>query len=575
MIPSIPPEGCRSRGEFDLWLRLRDDSATKDWIVLHSLDIANHVQKVCGELDFVVIIPQLGVICVEVKACCRLHRDQAGWYYGEDTKPDVRGPFKQASQGMHSLMNAVLPGHPELRRVVFWSAVIFPYVAFRETSIEWHSWQVIDSVLYRSQPISSLLRGVLTQAREHLSNSTGATWFTPESLLPTQQQCDELAMLLRPEFEIFELPSSRRDRLNKELKQFTDEQLGALSTMDDNLRVVFQGAAGTGKTVLAIEAARRSVSVGRRVLFLCFNRLLGEWLRTEAVAVGANLQCLTIHKYMLEITRDVPPMNANSDYWQTKLPELAVDAILSDEFTGVAFDELIIDEAQDILRPGYLDVLDLSIKGGLAAGRWRMFGDVENQAIYSDGVGDRIGLKEFCNLRGGHPVLYNLRINCRNTPRIASWAEILGRLSPGYERVRRSDDRVEPRIEPYTTADKQREVLIRTLESLYDEGYKGHDIVILSTHSGDAALASTVTEQPWNGRLKAYSSSDQFSVRYCSIHAFKGLEASAVIVTDVDSYDERTIALLFIATTRALNRLTVLVNKQAHKQVVDYILREI
>jgi hypothetical protein len=55
MIPPVVHNQCTSPGERFLFSRIAGDPATKDWIVLHSLDIANHVRQVSGEADFVII----------------------------------------------------------------------------------------------------------------------------------------------------------------------------------------------------------------------------------------------------------------------------------------------------------------------------------------------------------------------------------------------------------------------------------------------------------------------------------------------------------------------------------------
>ena len=46
------------------------------------------------------------------------------------------------------------------------------------------------------------------------------------------------------------------------------------------------------------------------------------------------------------------------------------------------YDEIVLDEAQDVLRRSYLDALDLSLRGGLEGGHWRFFGDFTWQRIY-------------------------------------------------------------------------------------------------------------------------------------------------------------------------------------------------
>ena len=77
------------------------------------------------------------------------------------------------------------------------------------------------------------------------------------------------------------IPILLRKNLDEKLKRFTSEQLKALDSMRENPRVVFNGPAGTGKTLLAIEAARRSISDGCRTLFLCYNKHISEWVKSQ------------------------------------------------------------------------------------------------------------------------------------------------------------------------------------------------------------------------------------------------------------------------------------------------------
>jgi hypothetical protein len=138
--PSISPS-CASPGEREIFRRLKNDPETNGWTVLHSLDIADHVRQISGEADFVVIIPAMGVLCIEVKACSSLRRENGQWFYGLDNRPDMRGPFRQASEAMHSIRKRIIEIRPDFSHIVFWSAAIFPYVEFSVESDEWHPWQ--------------------------------------------------------------------------------------------------------------------------------------------------------------------------------------------------------------------------------------------------------------------------------------------------------------------------------------------------------------------------------------------------------------------------------------------------
>ena len=71
-------------------------------------------------------------------------------------------------------------------------------------------------------------------------------------------------------------------------------------------------------------------------------------------------------------------------------------------------------------------------------------------------------------------------------------------------------------------------------------------------------------------RLRATcSESTGGHISYASIHAFKGLEASAVVITDMEHLSsDAAVDLFYIAVTRALHRLTILVNESARTDVV-------
>lgn len=571
MIPAVIDARTLSPAEPMIFDELRNDPVTKSWTVLHSLDIARHVRQTFGESDFVVLIPNEAVICLEVKGHKRIRRIDGAWYMGSDLQPDYRGPFKQAHEAMESIRGHLQLLRPDLHDVPLTWAVIFPFVEAIEKILpnEWFSWQCITSAELTSATIGELLLNVAQRERSRLAKVPTAKWFNPKGSAPTSKQCNSILEILRPDFELCETPLSIRTRREDELQRYTREQFSALDAMESNDRVIFEGPAGTGKTVLALEAARREAFSGKRVLMLCYNRLLLNKIQEEAREFIDHVETRTIHGLLLELADvQVPsPAHDQREFWRVELPDAALERLMTDN-TQFEHDVLIIDEAQDVLREAYLNVLDLLVNGGWADGRWRIFGDFENQAIYGN---PEIGMKDLRQRAKGTPT-YSLRINCRNSPRITEFIQLLGGLSPGYARVLRPDNHVVPSIRYFRNAAKQHELLRLSVAELLDEGFSAEDIVVLSSRN-DGSCASTI--DPTQLSLSLRSVRDVLvpgALRFGTIHAFKGLESAAVILTDVyDLLSAGAQSVFYTGITRATDRLHILASETIRKDVIDIL----
>ena len=545
MIPAVISPDPSSPGEREVFRRLRDDPATADWIVLHSFELPAHKTQVRGEADFVVLVPGAGILCLEIKAHTRVERTADGdWLMGADP-PRKRSPFKQAQDNMYSIIDVIGKRRREdAFRTVVWFAVLFTHTEFNVPAVEWNEWECLDLTDFQRRSISELVKGVLAKASERTPGKG-------QGDAPTAEQCRALAGALRPAFEGVRSPAGRRRAHEQELRAFTESQYAALDHMrpQRNPRVIFEGPAGTGKTLLAIEAARRAAAEGQKPLLLCFNKLLGGWLAEQQHVVGEGADITRLHALMLQTSGLEVPSSPSEAFWTQDLPLAA--AVALDE---APYDLLIIDEAQDLLREEYLQFLDLALAGGLSAGRWMMFGDFERQSIY--GASD-VSLEDFRAARG-QPPLYSLRDNCRNTPRIASFATLLGGLRPGYDTVLRPDEGLAPRMRYYSDRAVQTGILEELLGGLYKEGYAGDDIVILSPIS-DGCAARSLSNEPWRNRVKPYADSPPKGfVRWTTVSAFKGMEAPVVILTDVEEVQgERSESLFYTGLTRATDRLFV------------------
>jgi len=573
----IPPNTGKKTppGEKLLFEKLRTDPETEHWVVLHSFGIANHTKNIEGEVDFVVLIPDEGILFLEVKSGI-VKRENGLWKYGREpfTFTSVTGPFRQASEGMHSIRKYVAQKDRSLSNLLFFSGVFFTMINFEEQSAEWHSWQFADHSMIMREPVSTLCVRILRKAREHLRAASSARWFNDRLSRPDTMQINNLLRLLRANFEYYVSPRAELEAAEKNVLRYTEEQFSALDVIEENRRVVFKGPAGTGKTILALETARRQSGKERSVIFICYNRFLGKWLDDETTEIRSNtsgyFRVGTFHKILLELSGTDLEKHVDDDFFWTKtLPEIVIERILDGIIKSPLFDFIIIDEAQDLLTEEYLDVLDLLLKGGLAGGQWVAFGDFERQAIYSPEKTERHGqiLKALLR-RSPQTFIFPLRTNCRNTQSIAAGIEMTCNLDPGYSKILNDTGTDDIDFHFYKDSDNQTKLLKSALRQL-NERFRPSEIVVLSPKRNTIACAQILCCSDTNCQLEKLRRNkfiDHKYVPYSTIHSFKGLESPAVILTDIEKIKgESAVSLLYVGMSRARHHLVMLIHQKCRE----------
>ena len=285
-----------------------------------------------------------------------------------------------------------------------------------------------------------------------------------------------------------------------ELAELSEQQYSVLDYALDpsNPRVICPGPAGSGKTMIALEAAKRLANKNLSIILLCFNRVLGDYLRLQISADDGRIQVWSLHQFMREriiltgfadrLKEAETQATSTAELFQNYYPELfeaaAIEALSSEEHP--TFDALILDEAQDILFSPTIDAIETVLTGGFKDGRWIFFLD---PTLQSDVYG-RLDNHVFETLRSFHPATLALTENFRNPePVVVEVCELTGMAKPHCRRQFASRVEYIRCVSREEQGKKLRAILVRLMR----DGVKPFQISILS---GSRREESCVSQFP-------------------------------------------------------------------------------
>ena len=567
LIPSFMDDRTPS-GERDVFNMLA--AGPDDWVVLHSLDLTPWNRGLRTEIDFLVIVPDTGMLCIEVKSQHTISFENDRW-----NPPDIkRSPFKQASDGRHTFYRRLREVAPEFRHVPVVHCCIFPNARFDlQPNLSVQPWELLDVRTFRafaraadfcSDLKARMVRGI--NAEDNLR---------PLKTRLSPLQIDTVLKVCLPIQK--RRPSAREEiqRREQEVERILrDQQKPILQLAKLNDRIIVTGAAGTGKTLIAIEVARRASERGRRVGLICFNELVGDWMRRQiedkppshpnlivgrAIKILAEMACVSI------------PHDPSPQFWVHDLPEKLEERLTDPEFrAAAAFDYFVVDEAQDLLaRPHLWECLIRYLEGGITAGSYCIFGDFENQVI-----GDRANMDRSLAIlqSSATPTRYRLSENCRNYRIIGDSAVRLSGFEPslysGYMRVGGGIQNYD--IFFYKEEREQQEKLIQWLREFKAQGYRPAEITLLSFRTSEDSAAAQLAKTGFNLRPAWQHSTE--STSYTSVQAFKGMENKIIVLTDVSLSDANFHRdLFYIGMTRAIESVRVSCEARSQEALTRWI----
>lgn len=518
MIPASPKDFHGSKGEERVFRALR--SLPDDITVIHSFRwlhpghtrIVNRQLGAQGEGDFVLIDPSRGILVVEVKGG-DIWCEDGEWHQRNRSTDQVQviNPEAQASNTMFRIRSEVLERCRSAAYVLFCHAVWFPdgVVDRKQLPMNCHPDMTLDGEDI-VQPEAAIHR-VFAYWRSVRPRGTGSGSNTKE-----------LLNILAPSFSIVRSVRQTLDEREEQLVQLTSDQARILDFLEEQMHAAILGAAGTGKTLLAIEKARRISSPTAPVLFLCYNQALRDHLR--AFHGHPNVSYHSFHGFAREI---IGPDGSLDEAVQSLLERLADDGALP-------YSHVVIDEAQDFDRE-WLEFLKYKFRDGAFYTFYDRYQTIQGQKETSwiDDIPCRLVLTR----------------NCRNTDQIARAAYRAAGLPLSPNLGINGPQPVLHAVADDAAARALVDALVAA--ACKQHNTPAHEVAVLSLEkiSDDSVWATLrLGGQPVSDTPK------QNHVTVATVRRFKGLEASLIFVVDVDfkrASESLWRLLLYVACSRA------------------------
>ena len=248
IIPNSPYE-TNSKAELRVFKKLKEAFVNDfSYVAFHSLNITNHQDKKFGEADFV-IVSKFGIFVLEVKGGGIEYADGRWSTRNHHGIHSLQDPFRQAETAMHAIKDAIKNSNQFSlslkQKLPIGYGVIFPDTEWTYKGYEWDRKTVCDTKNFRN--LEKWLKNFFQYWQSRPRNN----------LQLSVNDISGLKKFLRPNFELVEPLYSKLERSERTVVQLTEDQYKYLDIVSANSQVLCSGGAGTGKTFLAAELARR------------------------------------------------------------------------------------------------------------------------------------------------------------------------------------------------------------------------------------------------------------------------------------------------------------------------------
>lgn len=516
---------------------------SNDYYIFHSISasglLKNPNKVIDGEIDFVILNVNRGILVVEVKGGeMRCYNGQ--WFQRNSKTLEenyAKNPYEQANSNKYALLNLLRDNNIE--EIAVNTLVWFPSVDVIPKNLRDHE----RTITLSKSSLENVNKEILRIFDYYNSNLTRKL---------NEREIQIIVDHISPNFDLIQTLGSKLEEMNNKYVQLTNEQARLLDYLDEQEEACINGAAGTGKTLIAFEKAKR-LAVSGKVLFLCYNRLLAQYLREN---IDDNLSINVYNLY--ELTSKVQSIYGK---YEDINDDSISDFLMSKNFDNLDYVHIIIDEGQDF-SDDHIQILKAYTK--VKGGHFYVFYDKRQLVHYNNSTNlDWVNDMQ-CKLY--------LSLNCRNTVQIAETSMSL------FDDVKIKKDRmINGELSKFIHCSTKLEALDK-LKNLIDDyilnGVRAEDITVVTLKTFQESILNDVNKI--GNRYLSIDKVEKSHVRFTTSRKFKGLESSIVIVIDFDDSSMNTLEnrnSFYVACSRAKSYLHILgvIDDQKAKVILNKI----
>ncbi|MEP9852961.1 NERD domain-containing protein [Staphylococcus aureus] len=335
-----------------------------------------------------------------------------------------------------------------------------------------------------------------------------------------------------PEFHAIPSMSNLIEENNFYFNRMTNEQSYLLDYLEEQEEAAIHGAAGTGKTMLAVEKARR-LSQDNNVVFLCFNKLLIEFLRNQYKNELTNVTFVNLNALAAKALRKEKISDEDIHYFLNNI----------EDFSDVwDFKHIIIDEGQDFTNTSIELLKEIAV---LQESCFYVFFD-KNQVIQQR---DNLKwIKEMdCKLV--------LSRNCRNTLQIARTSTKPIGISEKKLKMKMQVDGNQPYYFKAESKNHLIDWLNKRIQYYTNEGIKKNQITLLTTKTIESSILKNIQKI---GNYTLTNVPNNKHILFTTSRKFKGLESDIIFIIDIDKttfFNDENRMVFYVASSRAKSQL--------------------